>query len=721
MVIPPHDITLRESAFAHFLLSKHFKLYRNRLQVDKGILTLLFPDSSANAVHTPEFVDAKYLPKSISKFISHETMKSIEQNLRSGKVKSNPRNQYIDDSFSRLYSEIQHAHRDYDYFKSHYCDIDTWDLNRVDSTAKLHSILEVVVRYWKSKTFSNKNFIYYVLLKFVEDLESAHFKKSLNSDNTPEEIVMPSKSFDSFRHYMKRVINNGLPAALIHGLTTKTSNRLKLNSFMRDLIILLVMENPVHSSAEEIRAVLDDVANDHPELVEQGVFNFLGTSTIRNFLACNECKSSISFAKDDYSEFKRAISGYLVMTPASAPLVRICIDGYVAQVVCKGFNEDGKSIVMRLVCVIVMDARTKAVLGIAIGETENSKLIQQALKDYFFRARGCAPREIVMDGHSAFQAKQLKRFREEMARCGVELLGTNKNPNRNPIERAFRHFQDKVLGHSFSYIGASITSRSKNALPNKEFLITVRSKEYLKSKEEMTRLLYWLFRDVYNNGCDNAFGYKPNEQFSSESWSSQKEFSLNEVARMLFEKRKATICGCGIIIKKDSTVYVYSDRSPEIAEKGNGQTCEVYIDPEDRQTAYLINEDGGEKWMTMELHTEIPSAEFDRTEKDFDFLKHYSKQTRNIIDHFFKMHQSREAAVHQLLNQGDEYGATDFRQYTTRAKQKKAFDTQDASFQVGLAQPAKEPKKLFDPKKSRINRRGNYKKKDDGFQFTSTM
>lgn len=720
MVLPPYDIALDKSAFAHFLLSKHFKLYRNKLQIDKGILTMLFPNSETATNIAPMFVDVKYLPKSISKYISFETIKLIENDLRSKRVKANPRQDYFDESFSQLYSEIQYAHRNYHGYKRYYCDIDTWNLERVDTTAKLHSILTVLQRYWKSKT-SNKQLIYEVILKFVEDLEAPYMEGLSSLENVTPEITMPSNSPDSFRHYMKRVIDTGLPKALIHGLTGKTCNNHKLNTFMRDLIILLVTENPVHSSADEIRAVLDDVANDHPELVKNETFHFLGTSTIRNFLTSSECKAHISYAKDDFSEFKRAILGWLKMTPASAPLVRICIDGYVTQVVCQGVDENGKNTVMQLICVIVMDARTKMVLGMAVGETEHSLLILQALKEYFIRSRGCAPREIVMDGHTAFQSKALERFREEMIRCGVKLTFTNKNPNRNPIERAFRHFQDKVLGHTFAFIGASIKSRGKNALPNKQILVTVKSKNYLKSKEEMTKSLYWLFRQVYNQQCLNSFGETPNAQFSSEEWSIQHEFNQHEIARMLLERHKATITGSGIIISDDSTTYIYSDRTPEVAEKANGLLCEVYVDPQDRDIAYLINEDNGTRLLTMELHAEIPSAEFDRTEKDYEFLKHYSKGTRTIIDHFFKTHETKASVVNAILNSGDEYGAIDFRDYTTRAKQKKEFDTQDTSTQLGLTKPAIEPKSLFDSKKSRFNRRGVRRKKDDGFEFTSTL
>lgn len=719
MISPPYDVALEKSAFYHSLLSKHFKLNRNELQVDKGILTMIFPDNEAAKEMAPAFIGAKYLPKYYLKYFPLE---SIANDLRLKRAKVNPRQDYLDQSFSRLYSEIGYAFKNYLEYKRHYCDIDTWSLERVDATAKFHAVLMVLIAYWQSKTFSNKQLIYDVLIKFVEDLEAPYLEGISRSENVDPQIEVPSKSYDSFRHYMKRVIDSGLPKALIHGLTGKTANNLKLNTFMRDLIILLVMENPIHSSAEEIRAVLDDVANDHPELVKSETFHFLGTSTIRNFLASSECKAHISYAKDDRSEFKRAILGWLKMTPASAPLVRVCIDGYVTQVVCQGFDENGKKTVMQLICVIVMDARTKAVLGMAIGETEHSEIILQAIKEYFIRTRGRAPHEIVMDGHTAFQSEALARFREAMIKCGVKLTYTNRNPNRNPIERAFRHFQDKILGHTFAYIGASVKSKGKNALPRKEVLITVKSKNYLKSKEEMTNLLYWLFRQVYNQQCLNAFGHTPNDQFSSEPWNFQHEFNQHQIARMLFERHKATITGSGIIISKDSTTYIYSDRTPEVAEKANGLICEVYIDPDDRQIAYLINEDNGMRLFTMKLHTEIPSAEFDRTEEDYKFLKHYSKETRNIFDHFFKAHQSRESAINAMLNSGEEYGAIDFRDYTTRAKQKKEFDTQDVSTQLGLTQRKEEPKSLFNQNRSRVKRRGGVKrKKDDGLEFVSTI
>ena len=83
-------------------------------------------------------------------------------------------------------------------------------------------------------------------------------------------------------------------------------------------------------------------------------------------------------------------------------------------------------------------------------------------------------------------------------------------------------------------------------------------------------------------------------------------------------------------------------------------------------------------------------------------------------------YQTKEEAVNQILNNGEDFGAKDFRDYTTRAKRKKEFDTQDTSFQLGLDKPSKEPEKLFHSNKSTHNRKGK-RNGNKGMKFISTM
>lgn len=690
------------TAFAKKVIGSFFKLKNRKLQIDASVIDLLRPSSDEEGESDKigeseeykfkhqEFVDADYIPTSLLKFIGSDELKEIETTLKvERKANLDAREEYLKQIENNYYIQIKNASTcNYERWKSNYSDIDNLSSQQITEKAKVHAVLDEMIPQCKDAI--HRNIFFNALQLYL----------------TVEELKIPAKSEDSFRKYIARVKKVGLPTALIHGLTGAVSNRLKLNQLMKDLITILVMENPLKSVSTDIRDEIENIIDEHPHLLKNESLFYLGDSTIRNYMASLECKNNASYAKDNPREFKQRITGYLKFLPPSSPLVKVCIDGYLFQIVCK--DDSGQRKVMQLIGVCIMDARTKAMLGVAIGRSESSELIVEALKDYFVTTKGAMAREIVMDGHLAFQSARLKNFMETIERDGVVITHTKKNPNRNPIERAFLSFQNKVLGHSFSYIGPGIKSKTPNAHPFKTFMVTVRSSEYLKSEDEMTRLLYWLMRNQYNLETKNVFNIPPGRHFKDETKNPLKTYAQEHIARMLYECHNSTVMGCGIIIKSTPSVFVYKNKTEHIAEFVNGMNCEAFVDPNDRSVAYLFKAGERKFVCTMDEIAKIPSAEFDRTEEHYDFLRLQSKDTRKIIEHFEKRAETREAGVTKYLNE-------DFRVYTRKAMQKKNFDSQDTAYQVGLDRPTAAPP-IFHANKSTIKRKG--KKKGDGLGFS---
>lgn len=705
--------TMLDNRFIQTILTKSFKKRNKKIFVSKKLLKILKVESfcSNDLSPYPDMIEfsneiAKVLKTNMIKVSS--TLRILEEKKGEDEIK-----QILEDKEDHR-RELNGAIKSYPEFKSFYSHLPNLTHQVVISKAIAHCILNVCFHYIPKVNSYRIGLIYEILREEKKRFEESQAKKDYNCWEVFEYHCgeIPLTSLEAFIKFVKRKKKATLPKGLIHGHTGNVSNNYKWTESLKWVVTLFAISRPTRVSGGDIRDAIENLLEDNPELRDEHGIIPLDESTILKFLK-EEAAPYISFAKDEKLEFKRKILGILRFHPPSAPLMKIGGDGYVFQCICEG---DEESSYIQFLAVKIKDLATMATLGIAINETEDSETVLKAWREYFITTKGEMAREIAFDGHLSYQSKQMHNFLSMIERDGV-VVKISKHANyQGRFERSNLDFQDKYLANTVSYIGPGIKSKGVNAHPSKIFKVILRSKEFLKDKEEMKRILYHLVREEANLGTlrKRQPWISPMKRFISEEHNHLKVYDDRFVAYMTCERHFSIIEGCGVIIKKDKEVFVYNRRDFNTALKLNGELVDVYIRQENRLGLVHVFKRGTTEFLTeLNYLATIPEALFDRTDTHKNLIKMYGKDVTSITDQFKDSIVNMRTEVTKFLK-GKEY-----EQYLNAAKIKKRIDTSYIGYQIGVSEPKPEPEMIWsNSRKSRIKRRtqrGDGSVKDDLF------
>lgn len=692
--------TLLDNRFVQDLLTKSFKKRNKKIYINKRLIKILKPQDISVTEDSP-YLDMVEFSAEVAKELQinmvavNMALKVLEEKEQDDEIK-----RILQDKEGHRI-ELSIAIQNYPEFKSLYSSNLTLTHQQVVSKAIAHCILNVCFGYISGRVDSYRLGLIFDILreekkKFEETKEQNEFGGSVIVEYHCGQI--PLTSLEAFIKFVKRKKETRLPKALKHGLTGKVSNNSKWTESLKWVVTLFAINSPTHVSAGDIQDAIENLLEDNPELREHGIIS-LKESTISKFLAL-EAKPYISFAKDDPLEFKRKILGVLRFSPPSAPLTKVGADGYVFQCICEGDDENSY---IQFLAVKIKDLATLATLGIAINETENSETILKAWREYFMTTKGEMAREIAFDGHMAYQSKQMLNFLSMIQRDGVEVKISKHANYQARFERSNLDFQSKYLANTISYIGPGIKSKGVNAHPSKVFKVVLRSKEFLKDKEEMKRILYHLVREEANLGTlrKRHSWTSPMKRFATELHNHLKVYKEQYIAYMTYEHHFSSIVGCGVIIKKDKEAYVYNKRDFNTATTLNGKLVDVYVRQEERLGVVYVFKRGTTEFLTeLNYLATIPEALFDRTEAHSDLIKIYGRDVVSITDQFEDSIVNMRTEVTKFLK-GKEY-----EQYLNAAKIKKRIDTSYVGYQIGVSEPKPEPAmKWANSRKSRIKRK----------------
>jgi hypothetical protein len=554
----------------------------------------------------------------------------------------------------------------------------TDDLLERQKLAKTHAILKVVLFYTD---------------RYPKGLID-HFYQVLKDDSEKDHNI-PLETADYFYKYLRRVRRVGLPSALMHGNVGKPSNNLVLSDIVKKLIIYF----KGYGNPTSARQIHDDIkeAIVKSEKLKTLIERIPDETTIRNFIATDEARNRTCLATQDYATFEAMILGYLPLQKALHPLTKVYMDGYVFQIVC----ED--DVDMQPVCLVgffIMDDFSNAVIC-DIGDVEDYSLIRKTW-DKFLRFTGHRlPSEIISDRFSSYQSKYFPNFRNFLEGNGVHWEQSSDPKRKGKLERWFGSLQQVTLSRLVGYVGEGIKSKRKNAHPAREVVLTVKSKQYLKDKNEMKRILLAAVDDYTRNSFfpDSP---SPLNLFRLKKPVHHIQLQHYHLPYFFWDKHEVSIQGSMVIIKEKPIKWFYRNATFDFSLR-NGSEVDAYHNPVDDAEIYLF-EPGTLNYITsLKLVVKPMSARKDQTEED-----------RRIIATFgitkAKLHQEYIESTDKLKSELQEIAGMDPATLRKEAEAKKAAD-QYTGNKLGLSAPKNEPN-LFDSHKMKKPKgRGPVKRK----------
>ena len=611
---------------------------------------------------------------------------AVRPEINLGPLPGTPEGKLV--KYTRMLADAKESYRDHFHHFAHL----TYLTEREQTELAIsYGYLEIIVPH--ANRADDRNLLFQILLtekalKTAQPFEHLKVQKDGSLQTKEPNHRIPLTNEEAFRKYVQRAKDKGIVPALVNKGRGEKRPQLSLwTEIMQFLVILYAVCKPTRTSYAEISRDISNLLEDHPELKHKGVSR-VADSTIGEFIR-EQGKALISFAKDHPNDFKRKILGVLRFLPPSSPLVQVGVDGYHVQTVCA---DDDTQKPIQLVAIVIYDFKTKAVLGLAFGKTENNVIYRRAWQDYFATTGNRLPRQIVMDKFIANNCQKTHNLNLLFDSHGVDITRSSQPNNNGRLERFFGTIQNFYQGSvlSCSYIGSSITSKSDNARPSKSVQINIRKSTFLKGESEMVHLLTHIFKEGYNKKFSVVNGQSPMKLFTDEKSNHVSKISDADVAYATYEAHRCTVVGCGVIIKRDKHLYLYKNRNLEVARKFFRREVDVYVNAEKPTDSVWIFQKGVRKFHFKMMHIEIVhSAHYDRTEADKEFLRAYNKETRELIAAFQAVFEHMEDAVDTILE------GVDYKASREAAKIKKEADGAFLQTQIGLTPAKPEPPQAF--------------------------
>jgi len=534
-----------------------------------------------------------------------------------------------------------------------------------------------------------------VILAFVEKYPKGlidYFYELLKSE-IKEKHSIPIDSKNYFYKYITRMKRSGLPNGLIHANKNKPSNNLKLTDTMKQLIIYLKSYGNF-TSCREIRNALLKIKNN--ELSTET--KLVSESTIRNFLSTHEADNLTLLSRQGYRKFEEKILGYLPLNRTQNPLTKILIDGYTVQVVCEGDNSKPE----KLTLFTIMDSYSGYVV-IEVGEREDYHLVRKAFEKFLYFSQYKLPLEIVSDFHSSYQSKYFDSFRKFLVENNVKWIASQNPKRKAQLERWFGTLQQVYLTKISGYIGEGIKSKRKDAHPPEEVQLIVKSKEYLKSKNEVTRLLLSAAED-YNRNAYFKDAASPLDLYHLKKPIYFIQLQDYHIPYFFWDKHRVSINGSMVIIKtkiaeaggkEKSTKWFYRNADLDFALK-NGIDIDAYHNTNDDESLYLFERNSLKFIGIMKKQLTANEALHDQTEIDRKIIADFGISKAKLHQAYIQCQDNLE----QTLK--DKFGIDPI-ELRLKADFKKQAEEYDG-YKVGIGKKKKEPD-LTKSYKSRQGRR----------------
>lgn len=247
------------------------------------------------------------------------------------------------------------------------------------------------------------------------------------------------------------------------------------------------------------------------------------------------------------------------------------------------YQKDGK-VLSGLYWYAVIDVRSNAIIGYAIGASETSVLVQTSLRDAV-NFKGMMPHQLQYDNSSANKSKEATQLFNKLAR--VAFPTAPYSGKTKPIEAILGRFEQQVLRYYKNFKGGNITSKSINTAANPDLLKKLKDNNELPTLDYIIKQLKTAIH-VHNNTVVKKYGKTPIEMYAVAHEKRRELPYLTMVDIFWVERsRKVRYTKDGLQMEVDKEVYTYEVEARqgvedmEFRKQYLGSSFEVRYDPGD--------------------------------------------------------------------------------------------------------------------------------------------
>lgn len=383
--------------------------------------------------------------------------------------------------------------------------------------------------------------------------------------------------------------------------------------------ILNAYASPLHPSVRDVARLYSEYAHLHN-------WKPLSEERIRQIVKDKSVQQEITLGRDGKKYTKDMFERTIKRRPAPFPDALWSLDGTTLQLMY--LDAKGKTC-SDLYFVAVMDVYSDRILGYALGETETSVLVQQALRSAI-RNTMMKPLQLQYDNSSANKSKECTELFKRMATWGFPTAP--HNGKSKPIEPLLGRFEGGNMRHMPNFKGGNITSHSREIKANPDFLTSQKLADLATTIEQ-----FGLMVDIHNNTKGERDGKTPMERYRLANEHRIEMDYLSMVSAFWVERKEgARYTKDGLTIEVNKQRYTYeveTERGIEDMEfrmNWIGTKFTVKYDPDDLEYISLWFEDkhvteARQKWLA-------PMAVIDNQEGDMTIVRKALKERTRYIN-----------------------------------------------------------------------------------------
>lgn len=352
----------------------------------------------------------------------------------------------------------------------------------------------------------------------------------------------------------------------------------------------------INCYAQPIKPTKRDVARLYNDYATQKGWKALTDERIRQILVMPDIKQAVAFVRDGMAQGKKQFERTIKRQKPTFADALWTLDGFTIQL---RYKDAGK-VLSELYCIGVMDVCSDRIVGYAIGTTENSVLVQQALRNAV-RNTMMKPLQLQYDNSSANKSAEATELFDRIARWAFPTAPYNGKSK--PIENLIGRIEGHNMRHMANFKGGNITSHSLSIKANPEFL-QGQDLPDLKTVIEQVSIIV----EVHNNTVGKD-GKTPYERYAVKHPLRTQMDYLDMIQAFWVERKDAVrYTKDGLIIEVNKERYTYEVESErgvediEFREQWLGTRFNVKYDPDDLEYISLWYEgkhvtEARQKWL----------------------------------------------------------------------------------------------------------------------------
>lgn len=404
-----------------------------------------------------------------------------------------------------------------------------------------------------------------------------------------EDAVFKTQNKNSFRNKVRATTIESIEGTLVHDFKINGRTPYKVDGLILSRIKYYYSSPKKYTSSQILKLV-------NNERYDRGL-DPISLSTIKRVLLDRELRNQCDPIRFGKAYAENHIYPYINRKdPEFAELIEV--DSTRINIPYQ--DEEGEEKFLHL-CV-AMEVNSRKIIGHSLSKSEDSFMILNCLKSGLSEL-GFIPRQILHDNHKSYFSSQFKKFSKAAFELGIHFRAARIGNARDKahVERWFGIFQTEFTNSVFGSLGEGVKTSRVGGRASKELEKLHRKKKYLRTEEQLKKLIAVLIAK-YNNSPRTGLNEKsPNEICKVADKEMVVQLKRPDLIKMFFENKIKRVKNEQVSLRHNNKRYHYKIENKILAKKLNGSEVIIMYDAEDLASVSIFDKTAQEYYCDLIL------------------------------------------------------------------------------------------------------------------------